>query len=335
MIAKVYRGALPIRRYTSYLRMEVPPPMLGYLLKRIFSTLLAVWIVITITFIFMHAIPGGPFQREKVIPEAIRANIEARYKLDQPLHIQYIDYLGNVARGDLGPSFKYRGQTVNGIIAERFPVSFQLGLLTFSVAIIAGIGAGIVASLYQGRLPDYITMFFSTIGISVPSFILGTLLMYFLAFKWGLLPAAMWGTPQHMIMPAIALAGLPTAFIARLTRSSMLDVLNQDYMRTAVAKGLPRWRIIWVHAIKNAVIPVITYAGPLLAYVLTGSFIVENIYAIPGLGKHFVTSIYNRDYTVILGLTIFYSTILIVLNMLVDLAYTLVDPRIKLIGKEE
>jgi len=309
--------------------------MLAYLTKRMFHTILAIWIVITITFIFMHAIPGGPFQREKAIPATIKANIEARYKLDQPLYLQYVDYLGNVVRGDLGPSFKYRGQTVNGIIAERFPVSFQLGLLTFTIAIVVGIGAGIIASIYQGRLPDYLTMFFSTIGISVPSFILGTLLMYFLSFRWGLLPAAMWGTPKHMIMPAIALAGLPTAFIARLTRSSMLDVLNQDYMRTALAKGLPRWRIIWIHAVKNAIIPVITYAGPLLAYVLTGSFIVENIFAIPGLGKHFVTSIYNRDYTVILGLTIFYSIILIVLNMLVDLAYTLVDPRIKLIGKEE
>ncbi|MBM4235109.1 MAG: ABC transporter permease [Firmicutes bacterium] len=309
--------------------------MLAYLTKRMFHTILAIWIVITITFIFMHAIPGGPFQREKAIPATIKANIEARYKLDQPLYLQYVDYLGNVVRGDLGPSFKYRGQTVNGIIAERFPVSFQLGLLTFTIAIVVGIGAGIIASIYQGRLPDYLTMFFSTIGISVPSFILGTLLMYFLSFRWGLLPAAMWGTPKHMIMPAIALAGLPTAFIARLTRSSMLDVLNQDYMRTALAKGLPRWQIIWIHAVKNAIIPVITYAGPLLAYVLTGSFIVENIFAIPGLGKHFVTSIYNRDYTVILGLTIFYSIILIVLNMLVDLAYTLVDPRIKLIGKEE
>lgn len=318
-----------------FLPVEVPYLMLGFLARRLLSALFAILVVITVTFIFMHSIPGGPFQSEKAIPPAIKANIEARYKLDQPLHIQYVDYLSHVVRGDLGPSFKYRGQTVNGIIAERFPVSLQLGLLTFAVAIFAGSGAGIIASLYQGRLPDYLTMFFSTIGISVPSFILGTLLMYFLSFKWGLLPSAMWGTPQHMIMPAIALAGLPTAFIARLTRSSMLDVLNQDYMRTALAKGLPRWRIIWIHAVKNALIPVITYAGPLLAYVLTGSFIVENIFAIPGLGKHFVTSIYNRDYTVILGLTIFYSTILIALNMLVDFAYTLVDPRIKLIGKED
>ncbi len=309
--------------------------MLSYLIRRLLSALFAIWVVITVTFFFMHAIPGGPFETEKAIPPAIKANIEARYKLDQPLHIQYIDYLGNVVRGDLGPSFKYRGQTVNGIISERFPISMQLGLTAFAIAIILGVGAGIVAALYQGRIPDYITMFFSTIGISVPSFILGTLLMYYLAFKWGLLPAAMWGTPKHVLMPAIALAGLPTAFIARLMRSSMLDVLNQDYMKTAVSKGLARWRIIWLHAVKNAIIPVVTYSGPLLATILTGSFIVENIFAIPGLGKHFVTSIYNRDYTVILGLTIFYSIILIALNMLVDLAYTLIDPRIKLMGSKE
>ncbi|OPL11088.1 MAG: peptide ABC transporter permease [Firmicutes bacterium ML8_F2] len=309
--------------------------MLGYLIRRLLSALFAIWVVITVTFIFMHLIPGGPFQTEKAIPEAIKENIEARYKLDQPLHIQYLDYLGNVARGDLGPSYKYRGQTVNDIISERFPVSLQLGTLTFVIAIVLGVGAGIVAALYQGRTPDYITMFFSTIGISVPSFILGTLLMYVFAFRLGLLPAAMWGTPQHVIMPAVALAGLPTAFIARLTRSSMLDVLNQDYMRTALAKGLPRLRMILVHAVKNAIIPVITYSGPLLAAILTGSFIVENIFAVPGLGKHFVTSIYNRDYTVILGLTIFYSTLLIGLNMFVDFAYTLVDPRIKLMGSKE
>jgi len=315
--------------------MEVSALMLSYLIRRLLSALFAIWVVITVTFFFMHAIPGGPFETEKAIPPAIKANIEARYKLDQPLHIQYIDYLGNVVRGDLGPSFKYRGQTVNGIISERFPISMQLGLTAFAIAIILGVGAGIVAALYQGRIPDYITMFFSTIGISVPSFILGTLLMYYLAFKWGLLPAAMWGTPKHVLMPAIALAGLPTAFIARLMRSSMLDVLNQDYMKTAVSKGLARWRIIWLHAVKNAIIPVVTYSGPLLATILTGSFIVENIFAIPGLGKHFVTSIYNRDYTVILGLTIFYSIILIALNMLVDLAYTLIDPRIKLMGSKE
>lgn len=309
--------------------------MLEYLVRRLLSAVFAIWIVITVTFLIMHAIPGGPFQKDKVLPEAIRENIEARYKLDQPLFNQYTDYLGNLVQGDLGPSFRYRGETVNGIIEKRFPVSLQLGLTAFVIAITLGISAGILAAINQGKFLDYLTMSFSTMGVAVPSFIVGTLLMYVLSYKLGLLPSATWGTPAHVIMPAIALAGLPTAFIARLTRSSMLDVLSQDYMKTAVAKGLPRWRVVWLHAVKNAIIPVITYSGPLLAGIITGTFVIENIFAVPGLGKHFVISIYNRDYTVILGLTAFYSVFLIGMNMLVDVAYTLFDPRIKLVSRKE
>ena len=309
--------------------------MLNYIVRRIFYALLALFVVVTVTFLFMHIIPGGPFQREKALPEAIKKNIEARYNLDQPLHEQYIDYLSHLVKGDLGPSFKYRGQTVNDIIEERFPVSVQLGAVSVAIALLLGIPAGILAAVKQNKFPDYSVMFFSTIGIAMPSFVIGTVLMYFLAYKWGLLPAAMWGTPQQVIMPAVALAGLPTAYIARLTRSSMLDVLSQDYMKTAVAKGLSQMRTLWVHGVKNAIIPVVTYLGPLLAQILTGSFIVENIFAVPGLGKHFVTSIYNRDYTVILGVTVFYCVLLIGLNLLVDLAYPLLDPRIKLGGRKE
>ena len=304
--------------------------MWNYLVKRVLYALLALFVVITVTFFFMHAIPGGPFQREKALPEAIKKNIEARYKLDQPLHMQYLDYLTHLLKGDLGPSFKYRGQTVNGIIKERFPVSLELGAVAVAIALLIGVPAGILAALYQNKIPDHGVMLFSTIGIAMPSFVIGTLLMYYLSYKWGLLPSSMWGTPKHVIMPAVALAGLPMAYIARLTRSSMLDVLSQDYMKTATAKGLPRLRILWVHAIKNAIIPVVTYLGPLLAGVLTGSFIVENIFAVPGLGKHFVISIYNRDYTVILGVTVFYCILLIFANLLVDLIYPLLDPRIQL-----
>ncbi len=308
--------------------------MLEYLIRRILMMLLALWVVITVTFIFMHIIPGGPFQREKPLPASIKANIEARYKLDQPLPVQYLDYLSHLAKGDLGPSYKYRGKTVNDIIAERFPVSAKLGAVAVLIALLVGIPAGIVAALKQNSIVDYGVMFFSTMGVSMPSFIIGTLLMYFLAYRWGYLPSALWGTPKHIIMPAIALAGLPTAFIARLTRSSMLDVLSQDYMKTAQAKGLPRRRMIIIHAMRNAIIPVVTYVGPLLAGILTGSFIVEHIFAIPGLGKHFVMSIHNRDYTLILGVTIFYSVLLIMANLLVDIAYTVIDPRIKLAGRK-
>ena len=309
--------------------------MLNYLSRRMLYAIVALLVVVTVTFIFMHAIPGGPFQREKALPAAVKKNIEARYKLDQPLYIQYIDYLSHLVKGDLGPSYKYRGLTVNDIIEERFPVSVQLGSVAILIALLLGIPAGILAALHQNSIPDYVVMFFSTIGIAMPSFVIGTLLMYFLSYKWGLLPSAMWGSPQDMIMPAIALAGMPTAFIARLTRSSMLEVLSQDYMKTAVAKGLPQRRILWVHGIKNAIIPVVTYLGPLVASVLTGSFVVENIFAVPGLGKHFVTSINNRDYTVILGVTIFYCVLLILANLLVDLIYPLLDPRIQLSDRKE
>lgn len=309
--------------------------MLDFLVRRLLSAILALWVVITVTFFVMHAIPGGPFQRDKVLPPAIKAHIEARYKLNDPLLVQYKDYLGNLVKGDLGPSFKYRGQTVNGIIAARFPVSLKLGLVAFAIAITLGVLAGTVAALNQGHFLDYLIMSFSTLGVAIPSFIMGTLLMLILSYKLRLLPAATWGTPLHYIMPAMSLAALPTAHIARLTRSSMLDVLNQDYMKTAKAKGLPTTRAVLVHATKNAILPVITYAGPLLAGIITGTFVVENIFAVPGLGKHFVTSIYNRDYTVILGTTVFYSTFLIGLNMVVDIAYSLLDPRIKLTARKE
>ena len=309
--------------------------MWNYLVRRLLYAFLALFVVVTVTFFFMHSIPGGPFQREKALPEAIKKNIEARYKLDQPLHLQYLDYLAHLAKGDLGPSYKYRGQTVNDIIESRFPISMQLGAAAILIALLLGVPAGILAALHQNKIPDHVVMFFSTIGIAMPSFVIGTLLMYYLSYKWGLLPSSMWGSPKHVIMPAIALAGLPMAFIARLTRSSMLEVLGQDFMKTAVAKGLPRLRILWVHGIKNAIIPVVTYLGPLVASVLTGSFIVENIFAVPGLGKHFVISIYNRDYTVILGVTVFYCVLLILANLLVDLVYPLLDPRIQLGARKE
>ncbi len=308
----------------------------NYLVRRLLYAFLALFVVVTVTFFFMHIIPGGPFQREKALPEAVKKNIEARYKLDQPIYLQYLDYLSHLAKGDLGPSYKYRGQTVNDIIEARFPVSVQLGSTAILIALLLGIPAGILAALYQNKIMDHLVMFFSTIGIAMPSFVIGTLLMYYLSYRWGLLPSSMWGSPKHVIMPAIALAGLPTAFIARLTRSSMLEVLGQDYMKTAIAKGLPRLRILVVHGIKNAILPVVTYLGPLVAGVLTGTFIVENIFAVPGLGKHFVISIYNRDYTVILGVTVFYCVILILANLLVDLIYPLLDPRIQLsAGKEQ
>lgn len=282
----------------------------------------------------MHAIPGGPFTGEKNLPPAVLRNIEARYHLNDPLWQQYTDYLVNLVHFDLGPSFKYAGRTVNDIIEESFPVSLQLGAVSISLAILFGIPAGAIAALRQNKWQDYSTMFLATLGVSMPSFVLATLLIYGFAIKLALLPAALWDGIEYMILPALALAGHPMAFIARLTRSSMLEVLSQDYIKTARAKGLSQTVILYRHALKNALIPVVTYIGPMAAGVLTGSFIIETIFAIPGLGRHFVTSIYNRDYTVILGITVFYSVLIIVFNLLVDLIYPLLDPRIK-VNKEQ
>lgn len=306
--------------------------MLRYTLSRLVSMALVLFVITTATFLLMHAVPGGPFTAEKNLPESVLKNINERYHLNDPLWKQYTDYLGNVVRGDFGPSFKYEARTVNDIIAESFPVSAELGFIAVAIAVSLGVPAGVIAALRQNRWPDYLAMFGATIGISVPSFILATLFIYLFALKLELLPAAMWDGPEYAVLPAMALAAFPTAFIARLTRSSMLEVLGQDFIRTARAKGLSGFVIIWRHALKNALIPVVTYLGPLIAAILTGSFVVESIFAIPGLGRHFVTSIYNRDYTVILGITIFYSTFLVVLNFLVDLAYAWLDPRIKLTG---
>lgn len=309
--------------------------MLKYTLERFLSMLLVIFIIITATFLLMHSIPGGPFTGEKNLPPAVIQNIMERYKLNDPLWKQYIDYLMNVIQFDFGPSFKYEDRTVNQIIADGLPISATLGFGAAGLALTLGIPAGIIAALRQNKWPDYAVMFAATIGISVPNFITATLLIYVLALKLELLPAAMWGGIEYAIMPCMALAALPTAVIARLTRSSMLDVMGQDYIRTAKAKGLSTFTVIWRHALKNALMPVVTYLGPMIAFILLGSFVIESIFAIPGLGRYFVMSIYNRDYTTILGVTIFDAAFLVFLNFLVDIAYVFLDPRINLDGRKD
>lgn len=309
--------------------------MLNYLIKRIGNSIIVLWVVMTVTFLLMHAIPGGPFTAEKSLPPAVKANIEARYKLNDPLLTQYKDYLANVIRGDLGPSFKYVGRSVNDIIAESFPVSLELGVESIFLALLVGVPAGVLAAYRRSRWPDRAVNLLTTLGVAVPSFVLSALLVEFFAMRLGWLPAAMWNSWASRILPSVALAAMPMAFITRLTRSSMLDVLGQDYIKTAKAKGLSTGAVLFRHALPNALIPVVTYLGPMAAGILTGSFVIETIFAIPGLGSYFVTSIYNRDYTVILGITLFYSAIVIFMNMLVDLIYPLLDPRIKLGEREE
>lgn len=309
--------------------------MARYLFRRFVSIILALWVVATVTFFVMRALPGGPFSSEKAIPPAIQRNIEERYHLNDPLLKQYGDYMLRLVKWDLGPSFKQKGRDVNEIISTHFPVSAQLGLTAVALSLLVGIPAGIISALRQNKWQDQLAMFFSVIGVAVPNFVMASLLMYCFALKLPWFPAALWGTPAHMVLPTIALSGFPMAFIARLTRSSMLEVLQQDYIRTARSKGLSERVMIYRHALKNALIPVVTYLGPLVAGVLTGSFVIEKIFAVPGLGRYFVQSIYNRDYTVIMGITFFDSLILVSLNFLVDVAYVFIDPRIRLLDVKE
>ena len=306
-----------------------------YLAKRLAGACVVLWAIITITFGLMHAIPGGPFTQEKKLPPAVMATVEARYHPDEPIWSQYVDYVRHAAVLDLGPSYKYPGKTVNDIIAETFPVSAQLGLISLFLAIGTGVLAGMAAAWYKNTWIDYTMMVGATLGVSVPGFILAAVLIQLFAFTWPILPAALWKGPAYVILPALALAAQPTAFIMRLTRSSLLDALGQDYIRTARSRGIGTRSLICHHALHNALLPVVSYIGPLAAALMTGSFIVETIFAIPGLGRHFVTSIYNRDYTVILGITIFYSFLIMMMNLLIDVIYPLLDPRITMDGKKE
>ncbi|KXG10171.1 Oligopeptide transport system permease protein OppB [Anoxybacillus sp. P3H1B] len=306
--------------------------MLRYIGRRLLYMLLSLFLIITATFFLMRAAPGGPFSGEKKLPPEIEKNLNEYYGLDRPWYSQYFDYLVSVAKWDFGPSFKYKGQTVNDLISDGFPVSFFLGMEALLIAVSIGILLGIIAALNHNKWQDYGAMVFAVLGISVPSFIMASVLQYFLAIKLHLFPVARWESLQHTVLPALALAATPMAFIARLTRSSMLEVLSNDYIRTAKAKGLSRGQITVKHAIRNALLPVVTYLGPLSAGVLTGSFVIEKIFGIPGLGSHFVLSISNRDYTVIMGVTVFYSILLLASVLLVDIAYGFIDPRIKLAG---
>lgn len=309
--------------------------MARFFARRFGTMLLALLFISTFTFFGMKVIPGGPFDSEKQLPPAIQKNIEEKYGLNDPLFKQYTDYLSGVVKGDLGPSFKYPNRTVNDIIKESFPVSAALGGVSILLAVAVGLTLGVLAALKQNQWQDYLAVIIATLGFSVPSFVLAALLQYVFSYKLGWVLPAMWGTWQQAILPAISLAALPTATITRLMRSNMLEVLQEDYIRTARAKGLKNRVIIYRHAIRNALMPVVTYLGPMVASIFTGSFVVESIFAIPGLGRYFVNSVFNRDYTLIMGLTIFYSIFLMMMNLLVDLSYAVIDPRVKITGKKE
>lgn len=302
----------------------------NYYIKRFISAIVTILIIATLTFFLMRAIPGGPFVREKAVPDEILAMLNAKYHLDEPLFTQYLDYMKGLVTFDLGPSFVILGTTVNEIIYETFPTSAKIGALATLLIIGVGIPVGIVSALKQNSPLDYFVMFMATLGVTLPSFVIASLIIYIFATKMSLLPTHGLDEPLAYIGPVIALSGYSISFVARLTRSSMLEVLRQDYVRTARANGISEFKVIGKHALKNALIPVITYIGPMVAAILTGSFVVEQVFDIPGMGGYFVTSVSNRDYTVIIGMTVFYATFYIIMVFFVDIAYSFIDPRIKL-----
>lgn len=305
--------------------------MLKYILKRFLWMILTLWVIVTLTFILMHAIPGDPLNVEdSQLSQAAQENLMRYYNLDQPKYIQYLTYLKNVVTFDFGPSMSSRTRTVNERLEDGFPASFQLGIVTLTFSVVSGIVLGVFAALWHNRLIDYMTMIIAVLGISIPNFIQSMLFINYIAANIDFLPIARWGTWRHMILPALALSSGPMAIIARLTRSNMLEVLTQDYIRTAKAKGLSPFKIVVKHALRNALLPVVTIMGALIAGVLTGSFVIERIFSIPGIGQYFVTSITNRDYPMIMGTTVLYSAILVFMMFLVDLVYGIIDPRIKL-----
>ena len=306
-----------------------------YVLKRLLQGIVTVWFIATATFFAMHNVPGDPLLNDRAVSEAIRINMEAKYGLDQPIGTQYLIYLGNLVQGDFGISFTQENREVNDIIREHFPISAILGVLAVVFAAAGGILFGALTAIYRNRLPDYIIMLLVILGISVPSFVIAALSQLTLvtlnsAVGATILPVAGWGTILHMLVPALVLGLGTMAYLTRLMRSSMLEVVNSDFVRTAKAKGVPPARIFTKHQLRNAILPVITVLGPSIAAITTGGFVVELVFAIPGLGRYFVQAVQQLDYTVIMGTTVFYGAFLVFMVILVDLLYGFIDPRVKL-----
>ncbi len=306
--------------------------MAAYIVKRFFASILTMFVLVTITFFLMHAVPGGPFSpaEERKVPKSVMEKMEEKFGLNEPLSVQYVNYLKSILQGDLGFSFKQSDVTVNELIALGFPVSAKVGLIAIIIALIVGMLLGITSAIKRGKWADWLSMIVATIGISIPNFVMTVLMLFLFAVVLKLLPTYGLSSWKHYILPVIGLAFGPIAYIARLMRSSMLEVMRQDYILTARAKGVPEYRVIFKHALKNAMIPIVTYLGPLVAALLTGSFIVERVFSIPGIGRDFVTGISDRDYSVILGLTVFLGLFIIIANFIVDILYAIIDRRVKI-----
>ena len=301
--------------------------MIKFILLRILQAIPTLFIIATLTFFMTRLAPGGPFDAEKNIPEEIKEKLESHFGLEKPLHTQYFLYLGNLLQGDLGPSFKYMGWEVSELIAKAFPVSAQLGLFSLLIALVLGLPAGVVAALRKNSAYDYCLIITAMLGICLPTFVLGPLLILFFSSWLGWLPPLGWYSFADMILPSLTLGLFYGAYIARLTRAGMLETLNQDYIRTARAKGAPPVRVVLRHAIKGGLLPVVTFLGPAFAGLISGSFIIESIFFIPGLGRFFVTAAFNRDYTMVLGTVLFYACLIIILNLLVDMIQASIDPK--------
>lgn len=304
--------------------------LLGVLLRRFGWFVFTVWAVYTLSFLLMKFSPGGPFMGERKLPEEIRRNLEEYYHLNEPLHVQYLTTLRNIVLLDFGPSQRLKDFTVNEIIVQGLPVSFSLGIIALSLALIVGTTAGVISAVNRNSVYDFAFMGLATLGIAVPNFVLASLAIILFCFVIPILPAAGWGSAQNILLPAACLAAPYAAYIARLTRAGMLEVLNLDYVRTAYAKGLAPRTVIVKHALRGAILPVVSYIGPAAAGILTGSLVIERIFNVPGFGSHFIDAALQRDYTVAMGAVLVYTALLYGLNMLVDLSYSVIDPRVKL-----
>lgn len=304
--------------------------MLMFLIRRFLTILATLFVLATITFFLLRVVPGGPFDSDKALPPDIKANVEAKFGLNKPLMVQYVDYLVGMTRFDFGPSFKYIGRDVTEIILDTLPTSMELGLYSLALAIIIGIPIGILSAYKQNTWIDFSGMFLAVAGISLPSYFVGAILIYVFSLQLNLFPPALWDEWVHKVLPTITLGTRPAALIARLTRAALLESIRSDYVRTARAKGLSESKVVLKHALRNSLIPVVTLIGPLAAYVLTGTFVIEYIFAIPGMGKYFIDAVTNRDYPLIMGVTMVFGFMLTTANLVVDLCYALIDPRIRI-----
>ncbi len=303
--------------------------MLSYVLKRILSTIPVLWIVATLTFFLIRLAPGGPFDADKQVPEEILKNLRAQYHMDEPLHDQYFRFLSNLLAGDLGPSFRYANRSVNEIIAETFPVSATIGFAGLIFALCLGVGAGVFAASRPNSLRDYLAMIFSMLGICLPSFVIGPLLMLFFSIKLGWFNVSGWSDSKDWVLPCVTLGTMYAAYFSRLTRGGVLEILQQDYIVTARAKGLRPSMIMLRHCLKGGLLPTVSFMGPAAASLLTGSLVVETVFNIPGLGRFFVQSALNRDYTLVMGCVLFVAALIIIMNLLVDILYGYLDPRVR------